>query len=209
MRFTRFGITLERLEHRELELVRRWRNSDWVRPYMRFRDWIGPEDQEQWFSRLDPLNDWYFTARSEAEPFGLFHIKNVEWKRRCGEAGGFVGNRKLIGCQEPARATLALMDFAFLVLQLETLEARYRISLVKIVLFNEQLGYEQIRQDADGFVRARISAECYFKKAALLRSAAVRLYGSTAFLANRCSLPTDETERRRNRCADDFQLQFL
>src|SRR5215510_89076 len=111
MRFSRFGLTLEKLQHQHLELVRQWRNSDRVLPYMRYRKLIQPEDQLRWFHALDPATNWYFIAQIRDVPFALFHIKNIDWKQECGESGGFVGNQEFIARPEPAQATLALMDF--------------------------------------------------------------------------------------------------
>jgi RimJ/RimL family protein N-acetyltransferase len=180
----RFGVTLERLQPRYLEIVRQWRNSGWVRPYMRQRAVVGVEDQARWFAGLDADRDWYFTAHVKQAPFALFHVKNVNPAVRCGEAGGFVGAPEFIGRPEPAQATMALMDFAFLVLQLDTLEAQYSRQLPRIGRFNEQLGYEVFREEADGFVRARVTLERYLTCAASFRSAAAKLHGSAAILAS-------------------------
>ena len=171
MTFTRFGITLARLECRDLELVRQWRNSDWVRPFMRSREIVAPADQIRWFERLDAARDWYFCARLDAGPFGLFHVKAIDWNVRIGEAGGFVGDPRLIGRPEPARATLALMDFAFCVLDLRALEAQYRRSLPSLIRFNRQLGYEIMHEDGE-FARARVTSERYFRAAGGFRRAA-------------------------------------
>src|SRR5512145_2145793 len=97
MRFARFGVTLERLERRHIQTVRRWRNSAWVRPYMRQRALVGPADQARWFASLEPSRDFYFSAHVEEAPFALFHVKGVDWTRGCGEAGGFVGDPAFIG----------------------------------------------------------------------------------------------------------------
>jgi UDP-4-amino-4,6-dideoxy-N-acetyl-beta-L-altrosamine N-acetyltransferase len=173
MAFTRFGITLDRLEYRDLEMVRQWRNSDWVRPFMRFQEIVGPADQSRWFEGLDAARDWYFCARLDARPFGLFHVKAIDWVARMGEAGGFVGDPRLVGRPESACATLALMDFAFCVLELRALEAQYRISLRNVMRFNEQLGYEILHDDGV-FVRARVTGDGYFRAASAFRTAAAR-----------------------------------
>jgi hypothetical protein len=61
MRFTRFGITLEKLQRQHLEQVRCWRNSGLVLPYMRYREVIQPEDQIRWFEAIDPGKNWYLS----------------------------------------------------------------------------------------------------------------------------------------------------
>ena len=199
MRVARFGVTLDRLDHRHVEIVRRWRNSDWVRPYMRHQEVVQADEQSRWFAGLDPLRDWYFMAHVGQAPFALFHVKAVDWTRGAGEAGGFVGDPGFVGRPEPAQATLALMDFAFLLLGLHVLEAQYRTDLHRIVRFNTQLGYQVFRDEVDGFVRARVTAERYFRCAAAFRHAAAALHGRPLI----CSLPipgwrstsTDAVER--------------
>ena len=208
MRFVRFGITLERLERTRLEVVRQWRNSDWVRPNMRYRAVVQPADQEPWFERLDPVNDWYFCALLEDLPFALFHVKDIEWTRSCGESGGFVGDPAFIGRPEPARATLALMDFAFLLLRLESLEAQYSPALPRVVRFNDQLGYEIFGVEADGFVRARVTADRYFSSAAAFRRAATARHGGAAVLSAADPWLARYLAERPARSLPDFRLQL-
>jgi hypothetical protein len=208
MRFTRFGVTLERLERRHVQLVRRWRNSAWVRPFMRHQAFIHADEQWRWFERLDPRRDWYFVTHIRESPFALFYVKGVDWTRRCGEAGGFVGSRGAIGGPEPAQATLALMDFAFLVLRLQSLEAAYRVALPRVVRFNHQLGYRVVREGHDGFLRARVTAARYFSSAAAFRRAATALHGSGAALAGPDDWLARHLDRRRAPRRAGFELQL-
>ena len=184
MRFICYGVTLERLSDQQIETIRAWRNSDWVRPMMRYRDVISPEQQRAWFDGLDACRDWYFCTSTTDRPFGLFHVKGVDWSARSGEAGGFVGERDRIGGPEAARATLALMDFAFAVLELETLNATYRGDHHAIKTFNAGLGYEIRARDTDGFVAARVTADRYFRAARSYRMMAARRFGAGARLTS-------------------------
>lgn len=208
MRFVRFGVTLERLQHRRLELIRQWRNSDWVRPQMRFQEFILPADQLRWFRALDPRDNWYFVACTEDVPCGLFHIKDIDWTRGCGEAGGFVGDQGYIGRPEPAKAILAMMDFAFILLQLQSLQAHYHSGLHRIAQFNQQLGYEVIGEEADGFLRARVTAERYFERAAIFRKAALALHGSSAVLLDPDPWLAEKSERLRAMPSPDLRLEL-
>ncbi len=182
MRFIRFGITLQRLEPDDLEMVRVWRNGPRVRPYMRYHELIQPEEQKQWFQSLDAERDWYFIARTGDIPFAVFDIKDIDWSAEYGEAGGFVGDSRYIGRPEPGQATLALMDFGFHLLGLKSLKARYSASLDRIVRLNDRLGYVITHQGADGFLYAQVTADRYLRWAAPLRKAAVTAHGSAALL---------------------------
>ena len=177
MRFYRYGIELERLEARHLEMVRLWRNHDAVRLRMRYQEEITAAEQAEWFRKLDSRNDWYFVADQNERPFGLFHIKQIDWTRRVGEAGGFVSNPELIGGIQAGMGILALMDFAFFILGLEYLEASYHRGHQEIVRLNRQLGYEIFGTEPDGFVRARVSGAGYLNAAEKLRRVAARILG--------------------------------
>lgn len=180
MRFVRFGVTLEKLPPKYLEVVRRWRNSDLVRPNMRFREVISSTAQMRWFESLDPKTNWYFVAHTSDLPFALFHIRDIDHANRLGEAGGFVGDKASVGRPEAARATLALMDFAFFVLELRSLRAHYNPRMQQIAHFNQQLGYQVDWLEADGFVCSSVTADRYLQCAAPFRAAALEKHGTTA-----------------------------
>lgn len=207
MYFTRFGITLDRLELKDVEKVREWRNSPWVRPYMRYRDSIDPDQQIKWFEGLDAKCDWYFKARNEHKSFALFHIKGINWKTKSGEAGGFVGDASFIGRAEPAQATLALMDFGFRILQLACLQARYKSTLTRLVRFNQQLGYEVDGEEED-FLIAHVTPERYFAYAAPLRKAAMSLHGNRSVLASPDPWLERHVDGFSGKWSADFELQL-
>ncbi len=165
MRLSGYGIELIRLEAEHLELVRQWRNQEFVRTRMQFQEIIEAPDQINWFGRLHPENDWYFVATAADRPFGLFHIKNIDRNNLSGEAGGFVGHPETVESILPALAILLLMEFAFDTLQLETLEAKYHPDATAIARMNEQMGYEIFSQEKDGFVRARVGKARFFQQA--------------------------------------------
>jgi hypothetical protein len=175
---------------------------------MRYQRFIQPKDQPQWFESLDPRRDWYFIAYVRNEPFALFHVKAIDWTRGYGESGGFVGDAAFIGRPEPAQATLALMDLVFVLFHIQSLEAQYDSHLRRIVRFNQQIGYQVIREEADGFVRARVTAERYFACAYALRKAAATLYGTAAILTTPDPWLAPFIERANALQRADFQLQL-
>jgi RimJ/RimL family protein N-acetyltransferase len=184
MQWIAYGICHERLEAPNLELVRGWRNADFVRSRMYYQNEISQVEQIAWFETLDSRRDWYFVAQDQDVPFGVFNIKNIDWLTRTGEAGAFVGSLQDIGTSEPALATLALMDFAFFVLGLDFLEAKYHPQFREIARFNEQLGYEVVADEPDGFVRARLSTERYLTIAGPLRKASEKVFKTGSSLIN-------------------------
>ena len=171
MKFQRYGIVMERLQAKHLEMVRTWRNSELVRPRMQHRELIDETAHQAWFAGINNEFNWYFVAYSDETPFGVFHIKNVNSTTKTGEAGAFVGDKRFIGDMQAASGILALMDFAFLELGLAALEAKYHPVFAEIRMLNEQLGYEMIAEEKDGFIRARVTKEQYLEKTARIRDA--------------------------------------
>ena len=91
------GIKVERLREKDIELVRTWRNSQFVKQYMNFRETITPEMQMKWFKSIDNFNNLYFIIHYKNEKVGLGNIKNIDWEKREGEVGIFISKQKFIG----------------------------------------------------------------------------------------------------------------
>jgi hypothetical protein len=100
------------------------------------------------------------------------------------------------------------MDFAFLVLRLDSLEAQYSAALRRVVRFNQQLGYRVFRREHEGFVRARVAAERYFKCAAPFRKAAA-LYGGGAELSAVDPWLARRLEQQAESRPEDFALTLV
>jgi len=183
MIFSRYGLDFQRLESGHLEMVRGWRNADWVRAHMQYRHIITPEAQLAWFSALHPRRSWYFVVHREANPFALVQVKDIDWRQKKGEAGAFAGSPGYLGHPQAALAILGLMDFAFFILGLQGLEAKYHPDFKEIAMLNRQLGYEPFAGEADGFIRASVSAGRYLQHAGKLRRAGETVYGRQTRLA--------------------------
>ncbi|PLX07309.1 MAG: hypothetical protein C0598_13225 [Marinilabiliales bacterium] len=120
------GIKVERLREKDIELVRTWRNSQFVKQYMNFRETITPEMQKSWFKTIDNFNNFYFIIHHKGEKVGLGNIKNVDWENKEGDAGIFITKQKLIGSILPVVGSLTLSDIVFKVLNLERVVAQIR-----------------------------------------------------------------------------------
>jgi RimJ/RimL family protein N-acetyltransferase len=174
MRITGYDIELIRMETEHLEMVRQWRNAAFVQRRMQFRQPIEPGEQTAWFQTLHPDRDWYFVAEAHKQPFGVFHIKNIDPETRTGEAGAFVGQPEHMESILPALAILRMMEFAFDELGLERLEAKYHPDFQEVVRLNEQMGYQTFLEETDGFVRAAVTKARFFEQAARFRKAALK-----------------------------------
>ncbi|MEI6021030.1 MAG: GNAT family N-acetyltransferase [Bacteroidota bacterium] len=141
MKIHSYGIVLESLNEDDLELVRIWRNSDFVRPYMHFQKIIEPEAQNEWFKNIDQKSNFYFIISYKGRKLGLIHVKGIDWQNASGEAGIFIGRAEFANTLVPVLATLTLIDFAFQTLKLQKLKAKIMRNNLKVIQFNLALGY--------------------------------------------------------------------
>ena len=167
MRIEKFGIVLSSLTENDIELVRIWRNKPHVISAMLFQEEISPEMQKRWFENLTE-NDYYFVLSAENRQIGVLHVKHIDWATKTGEAGIFIGEEEFLKTRYPIAGVLAMMDGFFDRLKLIQLTATVRSENTEIIVFNTQLGYEIIEENAV-FTRLAINRERYLAATEKLR----------------------------------------
>ena len=78
MKLKDYGIELEPLSEKYLELVRFWRNSDKIRKYARNKNYITQEQQQKWFKSLK--DSIYYIVKIDNKPIGLVWVNNLSTK---------------------------------------------------------------------------------------------------------------------------------
>jgi len=177
MRLQRYGVTLETLKPDHLEMVRLWRNQDFVRNYMQFQDALSREDQEKWFAELDMNRNLYWIIRTHEYPIGLIQIKEVDLETSSGEAGIFVGEPSYLEMPQPMLAILFMMELAFNALGLKKLQAKIKSGNQHAISFNQKLGYELVPGQKEGFQYYEVDAAAFDKATSALRSSSAKMYG--------------------------------
>lgn len=177
MRIERYGIVLESLEHDHLEMVRLWRNQDFVRSNMQFQAVLSRADQEKWFDALDQDKNLYWVIRYNDYPIGLIHIKNIDFASKQGEAGIFIGEPSYLEMPQPMLAILLMMEIAFSVLKLNTLLAKIKSGNFHAINFNLKLGYQFVPNQPEGFQYYRVSKERFQTVTEKLRSSSGKMFG--------------------------------
>ncbi len=161
------SIQLKPLTPDELEQVRQWRNADHVRLRFEYQELIDPATHLNWFRNLDLRTNHYFVIRVEDAAVGVAHVKDINWDRKEGEAGVFIGEKAWLGQAEPALAVVKLMQWAYGELGLDSLVAKVKADEDKVIRFNLQLGYQPYGEvSASGFQKFRCTKEDFMKRAA-------------------------------------------
>ena len=145
---TGYGVTLRRLTHEKIEMLRQWRNDPKIQQYMIYREYITPEMQEKWFEKINNDNNFYFIIEYEGREVGMINIKDVDYEKRTGEPGIFIYEDKLLNSDVGMRASLCMGDFVWNVLGMESQHIHVNASNKRAVQLNLFFGYEIV----SGFV---------------------------------------------------------
>ena len=91
-----YGVRLVRIQEKDIELVRNWRNQSDIANYMEYRNFITPEAQKIWFQSIDNKNNYYFIIEYEGKQVGLINAKNFNSDLGFGEGGIFISDKEYI-----------------------------------------------------------------------------------------------------------------
>lgn len=116
---TNYGVTLRRLTHGKIELLRQWRNDPKIQQYMFYREYITPEMQERWYANLDKQRNYYFIIEYEGKEIGLINVKNIDFEKKNGESGVFIYDDSYLNTDVAYRAHLVMFDYMYEILRLE------------------------------------------------------------------------------------------
>ena len=102
-----FGISLERLKEKDIELVREKRNSTLVSQFMEFRGHITPEMQKEWFNSINNINNLYYIITYNNKKVGLINGAKINWEIMETASGGiFIWEEELWQTHVPLMANL-------------------------------------------------------------------------------------------------------
>lgn len=155
-----YGVTLHRLTHDKIELVRQWRNDPKISQYMFFKDYITPEMQEAWFQKINNDNNFYFIIEYEGKEIGLINIKDIDCEKKCGETGVFVYDDLYLNSDIAYRAHLLIFDFIYIDIRLQYTFSHITRDNIRAQRFASFLGGTVVLTDEHG-VKYSITADDY------------------------------------------------
>lgn len=176
----RYGIVMETITDQTKDLLRKWRNAEHVRKTMIHQNIISEEEHEKWFNALNPDKNFYFIFSSSKNKIGVINLKDINDKEKTAEAGIFIGNAQFLNTPEPLYAVMAMMDFAFLYLNMNVLFASIKSNNINAIQFNKALGYTLISyDDMKEIEKYSVTKNNYFSIAKPLRTMAIRSFGDS------------------------------
>ncbi|MBE3922712.1 GNAT family N-acetyltransferase [Vibrio parahaemolyticus] len=156
------GVTLTPLDSSHLEMLRNWRNSDFVRSFMLYQDEISQSEQQQWFVKLQDSQKFYFIISDENGEYGCCNI-NLEVDEAgnlCAEGGIFSADESKLNSLTPIKAICTLYQWAFTERGINYVKARIRSENKRAIRFNHGLGF-QVDNVAEGITYATLTRESF------------------------------------------------
>lgn len=180
LKISQYGVHLTRLQFDEIELVRQWRNQDFVVDNMDYKKEITKEEQEKWFYSINNKYNYYFVINWENKKIGVINAKNYNPQLGFGEGGIFIGEEEHLNSIAPTFATLCLLNVVFLEIKLTNI-SRVKIlnSNQKSIDYNKLLGYKLISKSNDGISSYyELTTENYIKYGSKLNQAAKLIHNN-------------------------------
>lgn len=174
-----FGISLERLKEKDLELVREKRNSQTIAQFMEYRDHISPQMQIQWYNSINNTQNLYYVVSYQNKKIGLINGAKIDWQKMETASGGiFVWDEKLWQTDVPLMANLVMMDLA-LFLGLKKSFVKIMNDNRKAIQYNAMLGYvvydDNFSPDSKIYV---LENDNYLKKTEKIRNYLYKKHGN-------------------------------
>ncbi|MCX7728204.1 MAG: GNAT family N-acetyltransferase [Bacteroidia bacterium] len=171
-----YGLTYKRIQEEDLELIRYWRNRDFIRKTMQFQEYITFKMQRAWFQKINNKYNYYFLIEDNQKKIGLINCKDTD-KNRVAEGGIFFWEKSYWNTFVPALASLTMLQVIFEEIKSgDTSIITVRKDNLHALKFNQYLGYSVYYED-DKVFKLKLSIEDYLTKTCKIKRAAQILVG--------------------------------
>lgn len=210
MKITRYGITLERLQQEQTELVRQWRNDQKISRFMFYKGDITKEMQQEWFDSIDNEQNFFFLIHLKNMPVGLINISSIDWENKTAYTGLYIYDDKFLATDTPVMASLAMLDVFFLLFDIQSVYAKVKGNNKAAHNYNSSLGFSRTKKIEYGLgYEYMLQKDIYLLEAKQIRNAAIRLKGNKTVIELNAATKIDEWLRKRLSAAKKEVLKNL
>lgn len=149
MILSKYGISLRSIEGKDLELIRKMRNSNAIRNKMIFRNIISAEDQINWYKSLNRGSDFYFMIEISGKKYGLINVRNINHNDLSSESGLFIWNEDAVNSHIPVLASWLISETGYGILNGPGSNIRVIKSNTAAIDFNKKMGFYTIKEDKE------------------------------------------------------------
>lgn len=149
-----YGVTMSAVKMEQLELLRSWRNSAFIKAQMVSDETITEQQQRIWFENIKHRDDQqHFVIHYKNQAIGAANLKSENGisipEAAHLEPGIYIGDERYRGNILAFAPSLLLIDYCFNVLQKEALKAKVKVSNEAALNYNHKLGYQEVDKNRD------------------------------------------------------------
>ncbi|QQS27685.1 MAG: GNAT family N-acetyltransferase [Sphingobacteriales bacterium] len=185
MNWTQYGIKLSLIQETDIELIRNWRNNPAINRYMEYRNFITAEMQAEWFLNINNIQNFFFIIEHNEQKVGLISTSKINIQTKTAECGIFIWHEQSVGSHVPVFAVLAMLNFVFYFLPVNTTCIKVHRENFKARRYNEALGYQPLTKTGIGenlFLHYELTKENYLLNTENLRKLGGKKVGNQAIL---------------------------
>lgn len=161
----RYGVFLHRLKHKDIEMVRLWRTKPEIVANMEYRGEITPEMQETWFQKVNNDHNFFFISHCKGIPVGLVNLKDYDEDEKNAEGGEFIGEPEKTDLFFGLRAALAMYDYGFEYLGLETITIHVLRDNPGAIRLNLMMGFVLQQDEIENYNQKYLVTREQYQKA--------------------------------------------
>lgn len=154
-----FGITLSPLLHKDIEMIRGWRNSEKIRCYALNQEQITKEQQELWFQHLEQQEDEYFIISQDGQKIGLIWFNK---DKNHIETGFYIYDTSKQNSLTPYKIVTLFHHYLFEKREFQMLTCKIMHTNTRALRFNLSLGFKAYENKPE-YNSYRLSYEAYKK----------------------------------------------
>lgn len=164
-----FSFEVNRLKESQIELLRTWRNQQFVVEQMEYSTFITSKQQQQWYETIHNSSEHeYYIFSANDEAVGMVHLSKINYKEGSAEVGLFIGNPAYIGTGIALYASLFILKQAFYTLNLKLLVAKVKNTNTVAIQYNSILGFQFDNQLNENFNRYFLTKDVFEEKKLIL-----------------------------------------
>lgn len=159
----KYGIELQRLTAKDIELVRQHRNSAFIKAKMFYQETITESEQKTWFNSIDNDLNYYFLIIYKNEKVGLIHGKIESFENKTSEGGIFIWKKNILNTHIPVIASICMNDLSFLIMTIEQIKVKVKKDNSIALNYNLNMGFRITEEPSEkDQIVMTLSKEDYF-----------------------------------------------
>lgn len=137
-------IKLIKLKSEDLEIVRNWRNSKDVAPYMFNENFISESDQQKWFANVnESKNSIYWIIEYNGKQLGLASISGIDKTLQSCYWAFYLGDLSVRGAGIGAKVEYNVIEYVFTELGLNKIRCEVFVTNDKVIKMHEKYGFRR------------------------------------------------------------------